>query len=176
MIRRLMLTPLFAALVIAGQSVSAAAYHDEVRYERSTLEEIRSALQGRTEPTWGPLPRSGLGDRRPFRARFTDVLLSRYDEPRLTAIVGDAASLPPDSLVEIQGRMDGEPFQVTIRSDRDGRKAARLEGLVFRDRYEALDLMDGLVHRGVQHARLDGRIGDQHVVGRIENGMTRFEG
>lgn len=176
--RRLMLAPLLAALLAAGQGVALAAYHDqEVRYERSNLDEVRNVLQGRTEPPGSPFGRPGLlSEGRPFRAQFTDVALSRYDAPRLAAIVEEVATLPPDSRIEIQGRLDWEPFRVTIHSDRDGRKEARLEGLVLRDRYEAMNMLDGLMRRGVEHARLDGRIGYQHIVGRLDNGYTRIEG
>lgn len=99
-----------------------------------------------------------------------------YDAPRRAAIGENAASLPPDSRVEIQGRMDGDPFQVIIESNRYARKTARLEGLVFRDRHEAMNLIGALQRRGVQHARTDGRVGYQPIVGRIDQGMTRFEG
>lgn len=189
MVRRLMhslplAALLVAGLLIAGQGVTAAAdystYNREVRSERSTLDDIRTTLGGLPLPPPPPsriIPSAGLlSDGKPFRAQFTDVVLSSFDAPRLAAILEDAANMPPDSRFEIRGRIDGDPFLVIIRSERDGRKEARLEGLVFRDRFEAMNLLESLTRHGVQYGRLDGRVGYQHVVGRIDNGVTRFEG
>ena len=177
MVRRLTLASLLAGLWIAGQALAVAAYDGaEVRYERSTLDEIRTTISGR-QPAPRPFPSSGfISDGRPFRIQYTDVVLTSFDMPRLLSIVEDSAQLPPDSRIEIEGRMDREPFHVLIERSPAGRTTANLDGLVFRDRFEAMDLLDGLTHRGVAHARLEGRIGDRRIVARVDNGMRRFEG
>jgi hypothetical protein len=158
----------FAALLLVAPG--ASAYHEEVRLDRATLYDVRAALLG-------DLTRPGLVSAgKHFKASFRDVVLTGRDASMLRQIVQDAASLPPDSRLTIQGAIDGKPFEVHMRSDEKGHKEAKLEGMMFADRHEALSFLESLRDRGMREAKLRGSVEGQRIEGRIEDGKPRFEG
>ena len=158
----------FAALLLVAPS--AAAYHDEVKLDRATLNDIGATLFG------SPMKPGLVTADKHFKASFRDVVLTGRDASLLRQIVQDAASLPSDSELTIQGAIDGKPFEVRMRSNERGRKEAKLEGLVFADRHEALSFLDALRDRGMREAKLRGSVDGQRIEGRIEDGKPRFEG
>ncbi len=157
-----------AALLLVAQT--AAAYHEEVSLEKASLSDIRSAL-------FGGVTKPGLMNAgKPFKASFRDVVLTNQDAPHLRQIVEDAANLPPDSDVMIRGSIDGKPFVVQMESNEKGLKEAKIDGLVFTNRHEALSFLEILKDRGMREAKLRGSVEGQLVRGRIDDGKPRFEG
>ncbi len=167
MMRGLALSLFLVVPLLAAQS--AAAYHEEVALDKATLTEIQGALFGH------PAKPGLLVTGRPFKARFRDVVATRPEAWQLVGITRDAANLPPDSVLEIQGHIDGRAFEVKMESN-EGREMARLDALPFPDRMEVARFLDDLKGRGMRDVKLDAPVGFQHVVGRIDNGQTRIEG
>jgi hypothetical protein len=168
MMRRLALSLALLAPLLAFQH--AEAYHDEVGLEKARLADIQATLFG------NPMKPGLLMAGKPFKARFRDVVLTRPEAWQLVGTIRDAANLPPDSVLEIRGHMDGEDFQVQMERNKEGRKVAKLEGLPIPDRGAVARFLDDLRGRGMREVKLDAVVGSQRVAGRIEEGQTRIEG
>jgi hypothetical protein len=168
MMRRLAPSLVLMVLLLAAQR--AEAYHEEVRLEKAALVEVQATLFG------NPMKPGLIVAGRPFKARFHDVVATRPEAFQLVGITRDAANLPPDSLLEIGGHIDGQDFRVRMESNKEGRKEAKLEGLPFHDRMEVIRFLEDLKGRGMRDVKLDARIGSRRMAGRIDNGQTRIEG
>ncbi len=160
----------FAAALLVAQAAAADQPKTEVDLDRPALSDIQAALLG--QPARPGLLVAG----KPFEAKFHDVALNQQDALQLKQIVQDAAMLPPDSEVHIRGAMGGKHFNVEMQNGEHGRKEARLDGLMFSSREDAMQFLDTLRSRGVQDLKLDGYVQGREVHGRIDHGKTSFEG
>ena len=97
----------------------------------------------------------------PFEARFKELSLTEEEVPRLRDLVRQAVAAAPGSELRCTGEEAGIKYQATMRKDKAGRAAVKLEGFTFASKQQMEEFVAPFTQ--AESVRLEGRVGGRKV-------------